>query len=156
MPSRVLSGPHTGLTSPVGIATDASEEVFVADHESGKILIFAADALGDVAPVATLDGLKGPRRVFVDQDLNVLVSCDRDSSIVVFAPNGPRRWTRSATITSDAMRDPVGVTADNSGRIAAAVCGAVLFFAVGANGLSEPLAQLQGGGAFSPTGLLIH
>lgn len=156
VPSRVLSGPHTGLTSPTGIATDASGEVFVADRESGKILIFAADALGDVAPVATLDSLSGPRRVFVDQDLNVLVSCDGDSSIVVFAPNGPRLWTRSATITSAAMRDPIGVTADNSGRIAAAVRGAVLFFGAGANGASEPLAQLQGPGSFSPTGLLIH
>lgn len=156
VPIRVLSGPHTGLTSPTGIATDASGEVFVADHDTGKILIFAADALGDNVPVATLDRLNGPRRVAVDQDLNVLVSCDGDNSIVVFAPNGPRLWTRSADITSTAMHDPIGVTADNSGRIATAVHGAVLFFAATANGSSVPQAQMQGPGPFNPTGLLIH
>jgi outer membrane protein assembly factor BamB len=156
VPSRVLNGQRTQLTSPTGISTDASGEIFVADHDSGKILIFAADALGDAAPVATLEGLKGPRRVTVDQDLNVLVSCDGDNSIVAFAPNGPRLWTRSATITSTAMHDPIGVTADNSGRIATAVHGAVLFFPATANGSSVPLAQLQGPGPFNPTGLLIH
>lgn len=156
VPSRVLSGPRTGLSSPTGIATDASGEAFVADHDSGKILIFAADAVGDATPVATLDSLKGPRRIAVDQDLNVVVSCDGDNSIVVFAPNGPRLWTRSATITSAAMHDPFGVASDNSGRIAAAVHGAVLFFAAGANGISAPLAQLQGSTPIEPTGLLIH
>ncbi len=156
VPDRIVSGPHTGLTSPTGIAIDASEEVFVADHDSGKILIFAADANGDAPPVATLEGLRGPRRVFVDQDLNVLVSCDADSSIAVFALNGPRMWTRSATITSAAMHDPIGVTADQSGVIAAAVKGTVLFFAAQANGPSTPLLELQGPEPMNPTGLLIH
>ena len=155
-PVRTVSGPHTGLSSPTGIATDASEEVFVADHDSGKILVFAADADGDVPPVATLEGLKGPQRVFVDQDLNVLVSCDGDSSIAVFAPNGPRSWTRSATITSTAMQNPIGITADGSGSIAAAVRGSVLYFAANANGLSTPSMELQGPAPMNPTGLLIH
>jgi hypothetical protein len=156
VPTRVISGLHTGLTSPTGISLDASGEVFVADHDSGKILVFAADALGDVPPVVTLGGLNGPRRVFVDQDLNVLVTCDGDSSILVLAPDGPRMWTRSATITSATMRNPVGVTADSSGRIAAAVHGAVLFFAPTAKGPSIPVAELQGPARINPTGLLIH
>jgi hypothetical protein len=100
--------------------------------------------------------LNGPRRVAVDQDLNVLVSCDGNNSIVVFAPNGPRLWTRSATITSIAMHEPIGVASDSSGRIAAAVRGKVLFFTANANGTSTPLAELQGSAPFEPTGLLIH
>jgi hypothetical protein len=155
-PVRTVSGPHTGLSSPTGIATDASEEVFVADHDSGKILVFAADADGDAPPVATLDGLKGPQRVFVDQDLNVLVSCDGDNSIAVFTLAGPRTWTRSATITSAAMQNPIGITADGSGSIAIAVRGAVLYFAANANGPSTPSMELQGPESMNPTGLLIH
>jgi hypothetical protein len=155
-PDRIVRGPHTGLTSPTGIAIDASEEVFVANHDSGKVLIFAADANGDAPPLATLEGLKGPQRVFVDQDLNVLVSCDGDDSIVVFAPDGPRTWTRSATITSAAMQHPMGVTADSSGNIAAAVQGAVLFFAAGDHGPSNPSFELEGPEPMNPTGLLIH
>src|ERR1700691_4079338 len=40
LPGRVISGPHTGLTSPTGIAIDASNEAFVVDHDSGKALVF--------------------------------------------------------------------------------------------------------------------
>ena len=106
--------------------------------------------------MATLDGLKGPQRVFVDQDLNVLVSCDGDNSIAVFTLAGPRTWTRSATITSAAMQHPIGITADGSGTIAAAVRGAVLYFAANANGPSTPSMELQGPEPMNPTGLLIR
>jgi len=156
MAARTLSGPHTGLTSPTGIAVDASEEVFVADHDSGKILVFDSDARGDTSPVATLDGFKGPQRVFVDQDLNIYVSCDGDSSVIVLAADGPRVWTRTATITSTAMRSPDGVAVDTTGRVAAAVHGAVLYFAAGANGPSTPVLELQGPAPMNPTALLIH
>lgn len=155
-PDRVVTGPHTELTSPTGIAIDSSEQVYVADHDSGKVLIFDSDARGDAEPVATIDGLNRPERLFVDEDLNIYVSCKGDSSIVVFVPNGPRKWIRSATVTSAAMRDPEGVTADNTGRIAVAVRGAVLFFAPGANGATAPVEVLQGHLPMNPTGLLIH
>jgi outer membrane protein assembly factor BamB len=155
-PNKVLSGPHTGLTSPTGVAIDASGEVFIADHDSGKVLVFDAEAGGDAPPLLTIDGLKGPRRVFVDQDLNIYVSCDGDSTIAVLAPNGPRRWTRIATISSAAMRAPEGVTTDNTGRIAAAVHGAVLYFAAGADGPSTPVLELQGPVPMNPTGLVIR
>jgi hypothetical protein len=154
-PEKTLGGPHTGMTSPTGIAIDNSEEVFVADHDSGKILIFDAAAQDDTPPVVTIDGLKGPRRLFVDQDLNIYVTCD-DNSIVVMAPDGPRMWTRTARITSAAMRAPQGVTADGSGRIAAAVNGAVLFFAAEANGPSTPVAELQGPEPMNPTALIVR
>ena len=154
--NKVVSGPHTGLTSPAGIAIDASESVFVADHDSGKILIYAADAQGDAAPVATIDRLNGPRRLFIDQDLNVYVSCDGDDSIVVLAPDGPRRWTRIATITSPAMHALEGVAADNSGRIAAAVHGAVLYFSAGTNGSAKPALELQGPVPMNPGALMIR
>jgi len=156
MPDKTLGGPHTGLTSPMGIAIDASEEVFVANHDTGQILIFDASSQGDVPPVATIGGLKGPRRVLVDQDLNIYVSCDGDSSIVALAPDGPRVWTSTATITSTAMRTPEGLAEDNSGRIAAAVDGAVLYFAAGANGSSTPVLELQGPVPMNPTALMIH
>jgi hypothetical protein len=155
-PERVVSGPHTGLRSPSGIAIDASEEVFVADHESGQILIFAADAHGDANPITTIGGFNGPQRIFVDQDLNLYVSCDGDSSIVVLAPDGPLRWTRTATITSPTMTAPIGVAADSAGQIAAAVHGAVLYFAAGANGPSTPVIELQGPAPMNPAGLLIR
>ena len=155
-PNKVLGGPHTGLTSPTGIAIDAAEGVFIADHDSGKVLVFDAAQRGDTPPMVTIDGFKGPRRLFIDQDLNLYVTCDGDSTIAVLAPNGPRRWTRIATISSAAMRAPEGIAADNTGRIAAAVHGAVLYFAAGANGPSTPILELQGPVPMNPTGLMIR
>lgn len=155
-PERVISGPHTGLASPSGIALDASGQVYITDRASGRILIFAADARGDAAPVATIEGFKGPRRVFMDQDLNLYVSCGGDDTIVVLAPDGPLRWTRLATISSPAMRSPDGVAADSSGQIAAAVPGAVLYFAPGANGSTTPINRLEGPAPMNPTGLMIR
>jgi hypothetical protein len=155
-PAKTLSGPHTGITSPTGIAIDASEEVFVVDHDSGKILIFAADAHGDAPPVATIDGLNGPRRLFIDQYLNIYVTCDGDNSVVVLEPNGPLRWTRTATIISAAMRYPKGVAVDSTGRIAVAVRGAVLYFATKANGSSTPIVDLQGPKPMAPDALMIR
>jgi hypothetical protein len=43
VPIRVLSGP-LGLTLPTGIATDASGEVFIADHDTSKIRSSPRDA----------------------------------------------------------------------------------------------------------------
>jgi hypothetical protein len=155
-PTKTVGGPHTGITSPTGIAVDASEEVFVADHDTGKILVFNADARDDATPVSILNGLKGPRSIFVDQGLNIYVSCDGDNSIVVLAPDGPLVWSRTASITSTAMHAPDGVAADNAGRIATAVQGAVLYFAANANGPSTPVLDLKGPEPINPTALMIR
>src|SRR2546421_250968 len=59
-PNRVLAGPHTGITSPRGLALDGSGRLFVADQLSSRVLVFDADANGDAAPVITLTGFKSP------------------------------------------------------------------------------------------------
>lgn len=157
MPARQIMGPHTGLTAPGGIAIDKAGETFVVDRAGNRVLIFAADAAGDAAPIAMItDGLNQPRRVFVDDDLNVYVTNRRDDSVAVFVADGPLRWSLNARITSPAMRRPDGVTADSAGRIAVAAPNAVLFFAANANGSSAPKRSLQGPYAMNPTALLIR
>ncbi|HVC45413.1 MAG TPA: hypothetical protein VND20_11405 [Candidatus Binataceae bacterium] len=156
LPGRVISGPHTGLTSPSGIAIDASDETFVADHDSGKVLVFSAEADGDAAPIFTIAGLKGPQRVLVDADLNLYVTCQGDSSVAVFVPDGPQSWSLNYRLTSPAMHAPEGVAVDNAGHIAVAVHGAVLFFAAAARSAATPVLDLQGPWPMNPTSIMIR
>ncbi|MGH8337617.1 MAG: hypothetical protein ACRETL_12530, partial [Gammaproteobacteria bacterium] len=72
-PYHWIGGPHTGLTTPTGISLDATGRAFVADHASGKILVFEAGTRGDTPPIATINSVTAPNRVLVDQDLNLWV-----------------------------------------------------------------------------------
>lgn len=155
-PTRAISGPHTEITMPGGVATDASGRVFLIDQASNKVLVFAADANGDAAPVAVLTGLHSPERVFVDSVLNVYVTNKADNSIGVFTSSGPESWTFSNRIVSTAMHAPDGISSDAKGRLAVGQIGGILFFPSGANGNIEPSAELRGPAAMNPAGICIH
>jgi len=155
-PNRVLSGPHTGITSPRGLALDGSGRLFVADQATNKVLIFKAEAEDDVAPVVVLTGLRSPDHVFVDQLLNIYVSNKGDNSIEVFTTTGPQSWSRSATITSPQMSQPAGVAADQTGRIVVAATGAILFWAPNSNGQVEPTSDLRRPSPMNPAGVFVH
>jgi DNA-binding beta-propeller fold protein YncE len=155
-PNRVISGPHTGISSPRGLAVDGSGRLFVADEATDRVLVFAADATGDAAPVVVLSGLHSPEHLFVDQLLNIYVSNKGDNSIKVFITTGPQSWRSSATITSAELRQPSGVATDQTGRVAVATTGGILFFAPNSDGQVEPEGQLRGSSPMNPAGIFIH
>jgi DNA-binding beta-propeller fold protein YncE len=155
-PNRVIRGPHTGITSPRGLALDGSGRLFVADQATNKVLVFDPDATGDAAPVEVLTGLSSPDHLFVDQLLNIYVSNRGDNSVEVFITTGPQSWSHSATITSAGMREPAGVAADQTGLIAVAATGGILFFAPNSNGQAEPASELRGPSPMNPAGVFIH
>jgi DNA-binding beta-propeller fold protein YncE len=155
-PNRVIAGPHTGITSPHGLALDGSGRLFVADQSTNKVLVFRPDANSDAAPLVVLNGLDSPDHLFVDQLLNIYVSNRGDDSIAVFITTGPQSWSRSATIKSAQMHQPAGVAADQTGQIAVAAVGGILFFAPNSDGLIEPTGELRGGSPMNPAGIFIH
>ncbi len=156
-PDRIIEGPHTGLTSPGGVAIDSTGETFVVDRKTNRVLIFASDASNDAAPVGMLaEGLNQPRRVFVDEDLDVFVTNEGDNSVAVFVADGPEHWLLNGKITSAAMKNPNGVAADGIGRIAVAMPNAILFFTPNAKGLAAPIASLQGPAPMNPSALMIR
>ena len=155
-PNRVISGPHTGITSPRGLALDGSGRLFVSDRATNKVLVFEPDATGDAAPVVVLTGLHSPEHLFVDQLLNIYVSNQGNDSIQVFITTGPQSWSPSATITSTEMRQPTGVSADQAGRIAVAITGGILFFPPNPSGQVEPASDLHGPTPMNPAGIFIH
>lgn len=155
-PGRVISGPHTGISDPTGVAMDGSGRIYVADQGSNKVLVFDSDAKGDVPPVATLSPLHSPQRVFVDQFLNVYVSNKGDNTISIFENESPENWSPGATLSSGVLHDPRGVTVDASGRLMVAAPGQILFFAPNSKGSVQPVAILSLGAQIDPMGLCIH
>jgi hypothetical protein len=155
-PDHSISGPHTGLTTPTGISIDATGRTFVADRASNKILIFEAGTRGDTPPIATINSVPAPNRVYVDQELNLYVDSGSDHSITVFIPEGPDNWSRTATITSSDLQNPQGIAVDANGRVAAAIQGRIAFFAANADGPSAPVQLLQVPPPFNPVGIAIR
>lgn len=155
-PNRMIRGPHTGITSPRGLALDGSGRLFVSDQATNKVLVFKPDASGDEAPLLALEGLNSPAHLFVDQLLNIYVCNRRDNSIAVFMTTGPETWSRNGTITSVKMRQPAGVAADQSGHIAVAAIGGILFFPPNSDGQIKPVSELHGRTPINPAGLFIH
>jgi nitrite reductase/ring-hydroxylating ferredoxin subunit len=153
-PNRVIAGPRTGITSPRGLALDGSGRLFVSDEASNKVLVFKPDATGDAAPLVVLSGLHSPDALFVDQLLNIYVCEKGDNSVAVFMTTGPQSWSRSASIRSARLHQLAGVAADQSGRIAVAATGGILFFPANSDGQLEPASELQG--PMNPAGIFIH
>ena len=103
-----------------------------------------------------LDGLRSPDHLFVDQVLNIYVCNRGDNSIALFMTTGPQSWTRSGTIKSARLRQLGGVAADQTGRIAVAATGGILFFAPNSDGQVEPASELRGRSPMNPAGIFIH
>jgi hypothetical protein len=156
VPNRVLSGPHTGITTPRGIATDGSGRVYVVDQGSNKVLVFDSNAEGDVAPLATIEGLRSPDHVHVDDLLDVFVTNQKDNSISVFVPAGPQSWVPGTTITGASLRDIRGITSDSNERLVVATSDGVLYFAPNTQGAATPVQTLTGPSHMDPDGIVIR
>ena len=56
-PTRKVAGPTTGLSGPSGLAWDpTTDELFVADQDTGTVSVFNRTDDGDVAPKRTISG----------------------------------------------------------------------------------------------------
>ena len=123
-PLRTIAGPNTGLTSPVAIALDSHENVYVTQNDErgsnggvGTIRVFAAGAEGDVKPLYTING-PTPRHVphmipivrlgaiAVDPAGNIYVmaaSSDpaSEEGILVYPPHASGNAQPIATISGD-------------------------------------------------------
>ena len=72
---RKIFGPKTTLRVPQALAVDPiHNEIFVPGHdEDNRVLVFAREADGDVAPLRVLETDREPARVAVDPVRNLLI-----------------------------------------------------------------------------------
>ena len=111
---------------------------------------------GDVAPIAVIDGLHQPQRVFVDSFLNIFVSNKGDNTISVFENDGPTTLDANGTLSDDAVKDPRGVVTDSTGRVIVGVPGELVFFPPNSKGIVQPVAILSLGQGLDPAGISIR
>ncbi|MGB8518548.1 MAG: hypothetical protein WCD38_00115 [Candidatus Tumulicola sp.] len=91
-PIGTLEGSYTGLAGPLGIAVSHSGATagmtYVANSGANNVLIFAAGATGNVAPVTTIGGtntgLYYPSGVALDATASIYVTSG--NAVLVFAP----------------------------------------------------------------------
>lgn len=77
-PIAMISGPHTGLVDPTGIALDSRGNIYVANWRAGSVTIYPSGANGDAAPIATIrgpnTGLTIPTGIALDSEENIYVT----------------------------------------------------------------------------------
>jgi len=166
VPVRTIAGSNTELRWPMGIAVDRRGKIYVANvfgggtSGYGSILIFAPDANGNVAPVATIEeGLNYPFGVALDSSGNVYVANNQGESVTIYAA---KTYKPIGRIYGDNTQlYPVGLTLDSSGQLyvvnsnpSGSGRGWITVYSPGANGNVKPIRQISGHrtGLWNPLG----
>src|SRR3989442_8446833 len=168
-PTRTITGAHTGMNGPVGIARDAAGNLYVANAGNSccglgnSITVYGAGARGDAAPTATIvggnTGLDAPSGVALDAAGHLYVANADGNSITVYGSRATGNATPSATIMggSTGLNRPVGIALDAAGRIYVANSGdnSITVYAAGASGNAAPLLTIAGAttGLNAPLGI---
>src|ERR1700680_3928994 len=157
-PVRVVAGPRTTLTNPIGIAVARDGRVGIANYDlqGGAInaQTFAPNAQGNAAPVTTIScgGLAGNVvwGAAFDPAGNLYITSGRHQgfNIAVFAPSDTGCVSNNRIIAGPhtSLNQPYGIAVDSTGAIytANASGASVAVFAPGASGDVAPRALIAG------------
>jgi len=157
-PAKTLIGAATLLSSPMGIAIDSSNKMYVTNETGKEVLIFAAGASGNTAPVATITGSNTGFSTYiegiaVDSSANVYVADYSNSRIAIWSAGTTGNVAPTSTISGAAtgLSNPRGLMIDPSGNIYVTNNGAstITIYSAGSTGNASPSATISG----SNTGL---
>lgn len=98
---------HEGLSSPVGMAYDASGNLFVANWSAGTVLRFSPDGRRSVFA----QGLSGPSGLAISSAGDIYVASYNEDLVWRFAPNGAQ------TVFVRGLATPAGLSFDARGRL---------------------------------------
>jgi sugar lactone lactonase YvrE len=111
-----IGGGSTGISTPEGVALDASGRVYVANYGASNVLVFGSNPVGSVtsAPVATIGGgstgISYPVGVALDASGRVYVS-NYNVSVTTYAANPIGSVTTAPlfTVTDSAFYNQRGI-----------------------------------------------
>jgi NHL repeat len=154
-PLSPLGSAGTGsgqLESPVGVAVDSKEDVWVSDLTNRKLVQYSKSG-SVIRQVAALSPTFDPRGVAVAPDGNVWVADRASKMIVKLSPTG----TYLGSVTTAAMSEPWGVAFGPGGEMWVSDLGAKRAFKfVGSElKLSIPLSPWYPGGTIAPVGIAV-
>ncbi len=128
--------------------------LYVTDGQTNAVTAYPAASNGDVAPSATITGLKSPQGVAQDSSGNIYVANDSPASVIVYAAGSTGDAAPIATISGPdtGLQDPLGIAVDSSGKIYVTDAGngscdghaSVFVYAVGSTGDAAPIATISG------------
>jgi hypothetical protein len=174
-PSGVITGPKTGVTSPVGLVVDGAGEIYVANDQTNTIVGFPAGSNGNESPniviSGSITGLASPNGLALDDAGNLFVTncgngCNYGppgpTTIEEFAPGSNGNVAPIRTISGPRTQLQVhvnGIFVDDRGYIYVACAGpnVVNVYAPHARGDAAPVRVLGGSmtGIASPDGVVV-
>jgi len=113
-----ITGTHTGLSGPTGLATDAAGDIYVANQNDNSITVYAPGARLDASPLRDISGggtaLDGVRGVAVDPSGDVYATDFADNEVTVYASGATAAAVPIATIggATAELDGPYGVAVD--------------------------------------------
>jgi sugar lactone lactonase YvrE len=157
-PSAVLAGNKTGLSSPVGLASDSVGSLRVSNSTTGAIAAYVSGASGNSAPV-TMFATGEVGGIALDANGNIYATsgsaADGQNHVVVYSRVANGNAIPIATIagTDTGLLGPVAVTLDGSGKIyvanffnppRGAGASSITIYPPGGNGDVRPVATIAG------------
>ncbi len=162
-PGDIPGVANTGDGSDIGAyeLTPAESQVWVANESANRVTRYAADATGNAAPLASIEGvatgLNKPSGVAVDGSGRLYVANQNAHSITVHAPNatGNAAPLYSISGAGTGLSSPRTLVVDNAGRlyVANAPANTVTVYGPGASGNAAPVATITG--LSSPLGVAL-
>ncbi len=154
-PVRVIRGSNTLLSFLHGIAVDGGNNIYAANDVTGSvgdILVFAAGANGNAAPIRNIAGsntkLDFPEAVTLDGSNNVYVTNIGTPSVTVFAAGADGNVSPIQAISGSntLLNHPEGVAVDGDLNIYVAdfYASRISVFGAGANGNVAPVRTIAG------------
>lgn len=120
-PSAQISGLLTQLRSPVGIAFDSKNQLYVVNSAQNQefinpnIAVFAAGATGNVAPIVKITaGLNNPNGIAIDPQDNFWITDFGSDLLLKYLANPTNTSTPICTINSPTMDGPMGIVSSST------------------------------------------
>jgi len=110
---RVIQGPKTQMNWPTGVAIDPDRnELFIANDGGNSVLVFDANANGDVAPLRVVKGprslVSNPTGIYLDKlNHELWVTSFGNHTANVYSPDANGDVAPIRTIRSAAPNQPV-------------------------------------------------
>jgi PKD repeat protein len=105
-----------GLT-PNGVAVDGSGDVFIADRDNNRVVVYRPNGSGGYTQsVVDDDGLAQPGGVAADASGDVFIADTGNNRVVVDKPNGSGGYTQSV-VDDTGLLQPSGVAVGPSGDV---------------------------------------
>ncbi len=122
--SRIITGNDSGLNTPLVLAIDSHDNIWVANQGNHSIEQFASGLIQGRLPEKPMRIITGdrtlldePNGLFIDKAGNIWVTNAKSNEIYVFAAEASGNTAPTCIIKSASINNPIGMVLDAQGKI---------------------------------------